>query len=122
MNARSERVPSSMMALAFAVLACSGEPDTVEVTAQTTQPIHNIDVRRSLVVTEQAILERFPLKRVMEQLVAQSNVPGLTAKKLFQQWWDIFNPAPGLGAGPHCNDQVDPTLGPVINGFPYTCR
>jgi hypothetical protein len=132
MNAKRDRVSGSMMAklgaraavsaLAVASFACSGEPDAVDVTAQTTQPIHNIDVRRSLVVTEQAILERFPLKRVMEQLVAQSNVPGLTAKKLFQQWWDIFNPAPGLGAGPHCNDQVDYTLGPVINGFPYTCR
>jgi hypothetical protein len=58
----------------------------------------------------------------MDQLVAQSNVPALTSKKLFQQWWDVFNPAPGLGAGPHCNDTVHATLGPVINGFPFSCR
>jgi hypothetical protein len=58
----------------------------------------------------------------MEQLVAQSNVPGLTAKKLFQQWWDVFNPGPGLGAGPHCDDQTEASFGPVLNGFPFTCR
>ena len=73
-------------------------------------------------VTEQSILARFSLQRVMTQLAAQSNVPGLTAKKLFQQWWDVFNPKPGLALGPHCDDQVDATLGPVLNGFPFTCR
>lgn len=112
----------SWFLLALSLFACSGEPEAGEDVSQAPRALANIDVRRSLVVTEQAILQGFSLKRVMDQLVSQSNVPGLTSKKLFQQWWDIFNPGPGLGAGPHCDDQTDAALGPVINGFPYTCR
>jgi hypothetical protein len=81
-----------------------------------------IDPRRSLAVTEEAILARFPLERVLDQLVAQAGVPGLTSLALFQQWWDTQNPGPGVGPGPHCDDMVSPELGPVLNGFPYTCR
>lgn len=81
-----------------------------------------IDPRRSLVVTEQPILARFPYQRVVEQLVAQSGVPGMTALRLHQQWWDTQNPGPGLGLGPHCDDYVDHLGDPVLNGFPYTCR
>lgn len=83
---------------------------------------YDIDVRRSLVVTEKPILERFSFERVMQQLVDQSGVPGLTPVALFQQWWDTQNAGPGLGLGAHCDDQVDPALGPVINGYPYLCR
>lgn len=86
------------------------------------QPAVHVDPRRSLVVTEQAILARFPLQRVLDQLVAQSGVAGLDARGLFHQWWDTQNPGPGLGAGPHCNDVVADVLGPVLNGFPYPCR
>jgi len=81
-----------------------------------------IDERRSLVVTEQPILARFSFQRVMSQLASQAAVPGLTPTKLFQQWWDTQNPGSGVMAGEHCDAQVDPTLGPVLNGFPYTCR
>jgi len=45
----------------------------------------DVDPRRSLAVTDQAILERFPLQRVLDQLVAQSGVPGLTSLALFHQ-------------------------------------
>ena len=82
----------------------------------------SIDARRSLAVTEQVILARFPLRRVLERLVAQSEVPGLTALGLFQQWWDTQNPGPGLGLGPHCDDQRDSDGNPSLNGFPYSCR
>jgi len=119
----SLRANLMLAALAAASSACSAEPANSEAAGTLNQSIvTEIDPRRSLVVTEQVILERFSLKRVMDQLVAQSNVPGLTSKKLFQQWWDVFNPKPGLGQGPHCDDQVDPVLGPVLNSFPYTCR
>ena len=73
-----------------------------------------IDPRRSLVATEQVILSRFSFERVMNQLVAQSGVPGLTALNLFHQWWDTQNPGPGLGLGPNCTG--------TLNDFPYTCR
>lgn len=119
---RALRTFAILPALMTCVLACGGEREERERTASRSEATTSIDVRRSLVVTEQVILERFSLKRVLDQLVAQSNVPKLTARKLFQQWWDVFNPGPGLGAGPHCDDTVDGTLGPVINGFPYTCR
>jgi len=84
--------------------------------------VTTIDVRRSLAVTEQSILSRFSLQRVLTQLAAQSNVPGLTATALFQQWWDTQNPAPGIYPGPHCDDTVTSPLGSTINGYPYLCR
>ena len=85
-------------------------------------PLVSVDPRRSLVVTEEAILARFPFQRVMDQLVAQSGVPGLTALTLFQQWWDTQNPGPGLGLGPHCDDVVGDGGQPLLDGFPYSCR
>ena len=81
-----------------------------------------VDVRRSLVVTEQTVLSRFSLERVLTQLAAQSGVSGLTALQLFQQWWDTQNPAPGLYAGPHCDDSVDAAGTSLLNGYPYLCR
>lgn len=81
-----------------------------------------VDPRRSLAVTEQVILQRFGFKRVLDQLVAQSGVPGLTSLQLFNQWWDTQNPGPGLGRGPHCDDLRDAAGAPIINGYPYTCR
>jgi hypothetical protein len=81
-----------------------------------------IDPRRSLAVTDQAILERFALQRVLSQLVAQSGVANLTATELFRQWWDTQNPKPGVYAGPHCDDVVDAAGVSTINGYPYLCR
>jgi hypothetical protein len=46
-----------------------------------------IDPRRSLAVTDDAILASFSLKAVMDQLVTQAKVSGLTSLKLYQQWW-----------------------------------
>jgi hypothetical protein len=83
----------------------------------------NLDPRRSLVVTEQPILARFPLERVLDQIIATSGVSGLTAKALFQQWWDTQNPGPGLDpAAPHCDDSTDADGNPTLNGYPYACR
>lgn len=93
-------------------------------TGVSTEPLKAVvvDARRSLAVTEDRILERFPLERVLAQLAAQSGVASATALSLFQQWWDTQNPAPGLGQGPHCDDEVDPTQGTVMNDYPYLCR
>ena len=82
----------------------------------------DIDIRRSLVVTEQPILARFSFQRVLDQLVAQSGVPGLTSLQLFHQWWDTQNAAPGLGGDHHCNSEVDGDGNPVLNTYPYGCR
>lgn len=98
--------------------AVSGSTDSSEEAFRSVE----IDARRSLAVTEDPILERFPLERVLGQLAAQSGVPSATALSLFHQWWDTQNPGPGLGQGAHCDDQVDPSLGTVLNGYPYLCR
>jgi hypothetical protein len=116
------RTHHALPALFTLLLGCAIEsPPTVE-----DEPQHLgadwIDVRRSLVVTEQPILDRFPFERVLDQLVDQSGVSTLTSRKLFKQWWDTQNPKPGLGQGAHCDDVVSPTLGSTINSFPYTCR
>ena len=111
----------------FAV-GCSGTAEQTDEAEQTLDfavqavKVTTIDVRRSLAVTEQTILSRFSLQRVLTQLAAQSGVPGLTATALFQQWWDTQNPAPGLYPGPHCDDTVTPPIGSTINGYPYLCR
>lgn len=83
----------------------------------------DIDVRRSLAVTEVDILRRFEFQRVLDQLAGQSGVPGMTGLALFQQWWDTQNPRPGMrGPGVHCDDEQDPLGQPTLNAFPYTCR
>lgn len=66
-----------------------------------------VDPRRSLAVTEVEILEGFTFDRVLDQLVEQSEVPGLTALALFQQWWGTQNL---------------PTCTGTLNGYPYQCR
>jgi hypothetical protein len=81
-----------------------------------------IDVRRSLAVTEQPILAHFSLKRIMDQLIAQSGVQGQTSLELFHQWWDTQNPKPGLGLGRNCDTETDALGNPVLNSFPYDCR
>lgn len=82
------------------------------------QVFNKLDPRRSLMVTDELILERFSFARLMDALVAQSGVPGLTSLQLFQEWWDTARPAPGLGlGGPHCDD---PGIADM-NGFPYSC-
>ncbi|MDY7229330.1 hypothetical protein [Hyalangium rubrum] len=75
-----------------------------------------VDPRRSLVVTDQAILARFTFQGVMNQLVATSGTP-TTALDLFHQWWDTARPGPGLGLGPNCNSPGIANM----NGFPYAC-
>ncbi len=77
-----------------------------------------VDVRRSLAVTDQAITSTFSLGAVLDQLAAQSAVPGMTGLQLFTQLWDTLNSAAnGITTGPHCDDNSN-----TLNGFPYTCR
>src|SRR5687767_8894549 len=61
-----------------------------------------LDERRSLAVTDTAILSAFSLSEVMNQLAAQSGVPGLTGTRLFAQLWDTQLRKPGVTDGEHC--------------------
>jgi hypothetical protein len=78
-----------------------------------TVPPPPLDPRRSIVVTDKVILDRFPFSEVWKTLASQSGEPGLTAVRLFQQFWDTQNSPPGAGLGPHCTG--------TLNGFPYQC-
>lgn len=110
-------------ALLLAACSAGSEPSEERFDSQEQAvKVTTIDVRRSLAVTEQAILSRFSLQRVLSQLATQSGVPGLTATALFQQWWDTQNPGPGAYAGAHCDDTLTPPIGSTINGYPYLCR
>jgi hypothetical protein len=109
---------------AFASLACSLETSSTASVSKdeaAVQPSPTVDVRRSLAITDQPLLVNFSFKRVMDQIVATSGIPGLTSLGLFQQWWDTQNSAATPGAAPHCNDTlIDGN--PSLNGYPYTCR
>ncbi len=81
------------------------------------------DMRRSLAVTEKAILAPFTLQRVFDQLVAQNGATGRTAAELFRQLWDTQNPGPNLGWGAHCTDGSPTDMqAAAFNKFPYVCR
>ena len=73
-----------------------------------------LDARRSLAVTDQAIVDEFSLEAVLDQLVGQSDAPGMTALGLFQQFWDTQNDAAtSAGRAAACTG--------TLNGFPYVC-
>lgn len=81
-----------------------------------------ISVKPSLIVTDQAVLRHFTLRRVLEQLAAQSGAPNVTATALFQQLFDSFNDTAGGHGYPHqCDDQLTPDGLPGLNGFPWEC-
>lgn len=79
-----------------------------------------VEARKSLIVTETEILNAFTFKEVMDKLVAQSGVSGLTSLGLYRQWWDTQNTKPGLNLGAHCDDTL---VGgqPALNGFRHQC-
>ncbi|HYS56412.1 MAG TPA: hypothetical protein VER58_21850 [Thermoanaerobaculia bacterium] len=82
----------------------------------------NLDMRRSFIVTDKAILEGFSFDRVLQALIDRSGVRGLTTARLYRQWLDTQNPKPGLAdaSGPHCDD-FSTDGAPAFNGFPRRC-
>jgi len=85
-------------------------------------PITQLDARRSMVITDLALLEGFTFQRVLDQLIARSGVTNITSAQLFRQWFDTQNPKPGLAdpAGPHCDDFMTDGS-PSFNGLPRRC-
>lgn len=75
------------------------------------------DIFRSFVVTDPEILARFPLRRVLDQLAANSGTAS-TADGMWKQMW--ISQRKRLGGDPpqypFCDD-----AGGTINGFPITC-
>ncbi|WP_437752126.1 hypothetical protein [Sorangium sp. So ce1389] len=145
---------AALLALALPTISCAasdpmdGAPDDVaEATGADAQALTSpfpIDRRKSLIVTDTDIVSEFTLEDVLQQLVDQANVPGLTPLQLFRQMFDTYRKAgEGLSPslGPHCDDVVlsNPPPAPKgpppivleglmtesrdgsINGFPVQC-
>jgi hypothetical protein len=85
-------------------------------------PITSLDARRSMVITDVALLQGFTFQRFLDTLIARSGVHNLSATQLYRQWFDTQNPKPGLAdpAGPHCDDFKSGTQA-TFNGFPRRC-
>jgi len=84
----------------------------------------------SIFVSDVETVNQIKFSEVMDQLVKQSGDPFLTKQILFDQWWDSAGQGPGLGLGPHCDDDTPPappsdiatfTATSKLNKFPYRC-
>jgi hypothetical protein len=84
----------------------------------------------SIFVSDVDTTKAIKLSEVMDKLVQQSGDKQLTKELLFSQWWDSAGQGPGLGLGPHCDDDTLPTPASGIanqtaisnlNDFPYRC-
>jgi hypothetical protein len=76
-----------------------------------------LDERKSIFITDVAILKLFTFDEIMERLASESS-PKIAKEQLFQQWWDTANPKTTVNlsfGGPNC----DPNG--LLNTFPYTC-
>lgn len=88
-----------------------------------TPGLHDVDPRRSLMVTERSVVANaLSLRQVMKKLVTDAGVPGLTPKKLWKQWWDTQNMSPGLNLGSHCDDVTNTSGQATLNDFPLDCE
>ena len=94
------------------------------------QPHLPLDPHLSIFVTDVESVSQIKLSQVLDNLAAQSGDKSLTKLMLFNQWWDSAGQGPGLGLGPHCDDQSEPqppagiathTAVSSFNGFPYRC-
>jgi hypothetical protein len=83
-------------------------------------PSQVIDARRSVAITDAAILSQFSLVAVTDQLASQTGNAAFTGTQLFRQLWETLNAAAGpadLQPSAHCTDN-----GSTLNGFPNNCR
>jgi hypothetical protein len=93
-------------------------------------PTLGLDPHLSILVSDVETTSQIKFSEVMDQLVEQGGDSSLTKFALFHQWWDTAGRAPGLGLGPHCDDESAPQPPEGIanntaisrrNGFPYRC-
>ncbi|MGK4006154.1 hypothetical protein WMF31_26280 [Sorangium sp. So ce1036] len=108
---------AALLALAALPVACSepgpGGAERVALvdgdTASAAQALglpFSIDERKSLIVTDVDIVSEFKLEDVLQQLIDQSGVTGLSPTTLFQRFMDTHRTgADGVfGDVPHCDD------------------
>lgn len=101
--------------------ACSvSSKDDTDASPRVESTTQGLIFEQSLAITDQYTLRPFTLERVLSQIIQTGNASGVTPTSLFNQWWDTQNPGPGLGMGPHCDDET--TNGqPSLNGYPWDC-
>jgi len=96
----------------------------------TTRPTLPLNRYLSIFVSDVDTVNQIKFSEVMDKLVGQSGDPLLTKQLLFHQWWDSAGQRPGLGLGPHCDDDTAPspatgvstfTSLSMLNSFPYRC-
>ncbi|MDJ0841231.1 MAG: hypothetical protein QNK37_32260 [Acidobacteriota bacterium] len=78
-----------------------------------------LDQSRSLVVTDQEVLNRFPMRNVLQTIIDRSNVSSSnTPDTLWQQWWSALRPrqAGDPADEPYCDDDNS-----TINGYSIQC-
>jgi len=83
--------------------------------------VPNIDIERSMVITDQNVISGITLERTLQSLIDHAGV-NMTPAQLYRQWFDTQNPKPGLAVAdaPHCDDTM--TNGKAsINGFARRC-
>ena len=92
------------------------------------RPALPLDPHLSIFVSDVESTSQLKFSEVMEQLVRQGRHKGQTRLELFHQWWDVAAQSPGLGLGPHCDDESAPVGNAADfsalatrNGFPYRC-
>ncbi len=80
--------------------------------------VTTLDRFRSLVVTDQEVLDRFPLRDVLQTIIDRANVQNTTPDSLWSQWWSALRPrqAGDPSNEPHCDDN-----GGTINGYAIEC-
>ena len=83
--------------------------------------VPQIDIARSLVVTDPDVISGITLQRVLQALIDRAGV-NMTPLQLYQQWLDTQNPKPGMAAAdaPHCDDFITDGK-PSFNGFIRRC-
>jgi hypothetical protein len=119
-----------ILGLAAPLAACSGAGDELldEPLASDEQALacsspSAIDPARSLLVTDPAVLARFPLQTVLHTLLVESGTSGQTPLELYRRWWDSQNTKAGAAFPDaiHCDDTKNASGAPSINGFPIQC-
>jgi hypothetical protein len=105
--------------LASGPTSASTASTTVSPAATATPSAVTVDARRSLIVTDVALINAFPFLKMLNTLAAGSP-NSMTARQLYDQWMDLHNAGPGIGQGGHCNDETTGGV-PTMNGFQFDC-
>jgi len=109
---------AALVLVAFVLLAAAARRRAVSPPA--VAPV-NIVIERSMVITDQAVIEGITLERTLKALIDRAGV-SMTPLQLYRQWFDTQNPKPGMfiADAPHCDDFITDGK-PSFNGYLRRC-